>query len=672
MPNMAHLPRFRRRKEVPAGPPLITNGLPGPSTASASNSSTDPNGKITPPPGDLAPLPVPESPLRPFGGKLSPFSRVFHRSQKRARDSPPASMPHSPLAAPAQPTSGSVDGRPVSPLSLKMDTTGLPAAEGGKGELLQAPQQGQGQQLSGKSSSTSLQVPKQVKMPAFLETSDVDIEFKFGELVWLERMRIQQGIENESSSNFSPDFRWARVKGPHLRRLDRYMNIQPWHNHRIKLQVPEGKLDYVNASPIVLHPFPINGQQREPDRYIAMQGPKYNSVDHVWRMIVEQVESPGVIVMLTETHDGHMEKCFPYFPQSKEDPPLEINERDEFGDGFRATVRCDGIEETPAGDAIELRKLVITVHSRGSRQPRKKSRSPARLFTNGRDKTPEPTSAATEPERDADMDIKMKSPVSIPTNSSSTLDVPVEDESSTATPSPTDETTPTVAEEKVLWHFLYKKWPDFGVPLLEDLDSFFALMQLSREKNAGPHNPRIVHCSAGVGRSGTFIALEHLMRELDAGVLENYDEMIAAMKSRRGSQIQTPINTTITREGGEWDRDQEGSLPGVVGDEAGGRGGVLMYGEDLIFETVNQLREQRKMMVQAEGQYLFIYEVLRKLWGERYGWDKVGVRGGEVEEEGEEEEGKRDDHREGEPAKKRVEVEFEKSDGGGGRGDPFA
>lgn len=511
-----------------------------------------------------------------------------------------------------------------------------------------------------------------------------DIEFKFGELVWLERMRIQQGLENENSSSFSPDFRWARVKGPHLRKLDRYMNIQPWHNHRIKLQVPEGKLDYVNASPIVLHPFPISGRPREPDRYIAMQGPKQNSMDHVWRMVVEQVESPGVIVMLTETHEGHTEKCFPYFPRSQEDPPLEINERDEFGDGFRATVRCDGLEPTPAGDAIELRKLVITIHSRGGGgdgggQNRKKSRSPVRLFTNGRDKTPEPSSATTrETERDADMDVKMKSPGAA-TSSSGTLEVPVLEED--YVPSPTESSVSSggggggggPVEEKILWHFLYKKWPDFGVPAMEDLDSFFTLMGLSREKNAGPHNPRIVHCSAGVGRSGTFIALEHLMRELEAGVLERWDEMVAAANnSRRGSVSERGGK----REGGEWDRDGDGEGEGSEGgsSETGG----MVLGEDLIFDTVNQLREQRKMMVQAEGQYQFIYGVLRKLWMERYGGGGgggggevvVGLRGGEGqgrEEEVEVEEVK-DDHREGEPAKKRVEVEFEKSEGR----DPFA
>ena len=40
---------------------------------------------------------------------------------------------------------------------------------------------------------------------------------------------------------------------------------------------------------------------------------------------------------------------------------------------------------------------------------------------------------------------------------------------------------------------------------------------------------------------------------------------------------------------------------------------------DLIFDTVNALREQRRTMVQAEGQYLFLYQVLRKLWQDKYG-----------------------------------------------------
>ncbi|KPM40915.1 hypothetical protein AK830_g5665 [Neonectria ditissima] len=142
-------------------------------------------------------------------------------------------------------------------------------------------------------------------------------------------------------------------------------------------------------------------------------------------------------------------------------------------------------------------------------------------------------------------------------------------------------------EARVIWHFLYRKWPDFGVPELEDLDGFFELMRLSL-KHSALSNPRIIHCSAGVGRTGTFITLEHLIRELESGAFETYDELIE--------------------------------------------------GPDLVYETVDILREQRVGMVQGKPQYHFIYQVMRKLWQDKYGIDEEG----------------------GEPAAKRLEV-----------GDPF-
>jgi protein-tyrosine phosphatase len=103
----------------------------------------------------------------------------------------------------------------------------------------------------------------------------------------------------------------------------------------------------------------------------------------------------------------------------------------------------------------------------------------------------------------------------------------------------------------------------------EDLEGFFELMELSRQKNSCPENPRIIHCSAGVGRSGTFIALEYLIAELEADALH--------------------------------------PEPGKDSAEY-----------DPVFDTVNDLRKQRRSMVQAEAQYSFIYTVLKQLWEKKY------------------------------------------------------
>ncbi|KAK3400539.1 protein-tyrosine phosphatase-like protein [Sordaria brevicollis] len=562
---MDHFPRLRphRRKREITAPSLITTPTANTTRSDSTSEKTD-----SPASAELH-TPVGAIPsLRPVH-KLSPF-RVFSRSSKRARESSPGSHKQTPTAAAVMAPHGTAD-IPASPAESKT------------------------------SSAQQLKSDGRPKMPSFLELSESEIENKFQEIIWLERKRVLEATQNPSR-----DFRWARVKGKELRDLDRYRNIQPWYNNRIKLKVPEGKIDYINASPIVLNPTVLTAaaegepsNTQEPDRYIAMQGPIQCTTDHVWRMAVEQLQSPGVIVMLTETHEGDYEKCYPYFPQKPEDPPLEINERDEFGDGFRATVRCVGMEDTPAGDAIELRKILIRIH-------KPKSRKSTDSKSSGR-KTPEPETATTK-------EANITSPLTQmakETETSLTISEPAE---TVGRNSGEEE-----VEERIIWHFLYKKWPDFGVPDLADLDSFFTLMSLSREKNAGPHNPRIVHCSAGVGRSGTFIALEHLMRELDAGVLENWDERCAA--------IAAAATTTDGSSPASSTRTSQDEFMSPTGSSSSTKGGL--EDNDLIFQVVNMLREQRKTMVQAESQYQFIYQVMRKLWLEKYGGADGSEDGGE-------------------------------------------
>jgi protein-tyrosine phosphatase len=130
-------------------------------------------------------------------------------------------------------------------------------------------------------------------------------------------------------------------------------------------------------------------------------------------------------------------------------------------------------------------------------------------------------------------------------------------------------------EEKPIWHYLYPNWPDFGALEEENVASVLGLMDISRKQNGKGENPRIVHCSAGVGRTGTFVALEFLIGELQGGAWEGWDESAMAQT-------------------------------------------------DPIYDTVNQLRMQRKTMVQAYEQYAFLYEVLRKVWEEKYGVECAG------------------------------------------------
>lgn len=60
------------------------------------------------------------------------------------------------------------------------------------------------------------------------------------------------------------------------------------------------------------------------------------------------------------------------------------------------------------------------------------------------------------------------------------------------------------AETRQLYHFHYTTWPDFGVP--DSPASFLNFLFKVRESGSlgSDHGPAVVHCSAGIGRSGTF------------------------------------------------------------------------------------------------------------------------------------------------------------------------
>ncbi|XP_041374119.1 receptor-type tyrosine-protein phosphatase epsilon-like [Gigantopelta aegis] len=59
---------------------------------------------------------------------------------------------------------------------------------------------------------------------------------------------------------------------------------------------------------------------------------------------------------------------------------------------------------------------------------------------------------------------------------------------------------------KAFDHYHFTSWPDHGVPKVLDLLEFF---WLTRETPPSHPGPVLVHCSAGIGRTGTYIALHY-------------------------------------------------------------------------------------------------------------------------------------------------------------------
>uniref|UniRef100_A0A8C6VJ12 Tyrosine-protein phosphatase non-receptor type n=1 Tax=Naja naja TaxID=35670 RepID=A0A8C6VJ12_NAJNA len=70
-------------------------------------------------------------------------------------------------------------------------------------------------------------------------------------------------------------------------------------------------------------------------------------------------------------------------------------------------------------------------------------------------------------------------------------------------------------ETREILHFHYTTWPDFGVP--ESPASFLNFLFKVRESGSlsTQHGPIVVHCSAGIGRSGTFCLVDTCLLLMD-------------------------------------------------------------------------------------------------------------------------------------------------------------
>lgn len=70
-------------------------------------------------------------------------------------------------------------------------------------------------------------------------------------------------------------------------------------------------------------------------------------------------------------------------------------------------------------------------------------------------------------------------------------------------------------ESREIYHFHYTSWPDFGVP--ESPGSFLDFLFRIRESGSlgSGHGPSVVHCSAGIGRSGTLALVDTCLILMD-------------------------------------------------------------------------------------------------------------------------------------------------------------
>ncbi|CAD5227010.1 unnamed protein product [Bursaphelenchus xylophilus] len=84
-------------------------------------------------------------------------------------------------------------------------------------------------------------------------------------------------------------------------------------------------------------------------------------------------------------------------------------------------------------------------------------------------------------------------------------------------------------------HYLWLQWPDRGIP--DTTKCPLRLLKLSRKES----RPTVVHCSAGIGRTGSLVAIEYVIQSIMALSPKSFPEMIKDVRSHRVLAVQTDI-----------------------------------------------------------------------------------------------------------------------------------
>ncbi|OWK63035.1 Phosphatidylinositol phosphatase PTPRQ [Lonchura striata] len=230
----------------------------------------------------------------------------------------------------------------------------------------------------------------------------------------------------EDLASTDADLPWNRSK-------NRFPNIKPYNNNRVKLMPDAGipGSDYINASYVSGYLCP--------NEFIATQGPLPGTVGDFWRMVWET--RAKTLVMLTQCFEKGRIRCHQYWPEDNK--PVTV-----FGD----IVITKLMEDTQIDWTIRDLKI----------------------------------------ERHGDC--------------------------------------------MMVRQCNFTSWPEHGVP--ETTAPIIHFVKLIRASRAHDNTPMVVHCSAGVGRTGVYIALDHLTQHVNDHDFVDIYGLVAELRSERMCMVQ--------------------------------------------------------------------------------------------------------------------------------------
>ncbi|XP_053715382.1 receptor-type tyrosine-protein phosphatase delta-like isoform X1 [Synchiropus splendidus] len=102
------------------------------------------------------------------------------------------------------------------------------------------------------------------------------------------------------------------------------------------------------------------------------------------------------------------------------------------------------------------------------------------------------------------------------------------------------------SEKREVRQFQFTAWPDHGVP--EHPTPFLAFLRRVKACNPPDAGPMVVHCSAGVGRTGCFIVIDAMMERIKHEKTVDIYGHVTLMRAQRNYMVQTEDQYTFTHD----------------------------------------------------------------------------------------------------------------------------